>query len=214
MRALVLGIGLVLGMVENKKAELLNSKAAKEESKAGEVIAALRLERGMRVADIGAGGGYFSLMMAEAVGKGGKVYIVDTDQKHLDFSSERAKEKGIMNAAPVLAHEANPNLPENGVDLIFMRLVCHHMKNRAEYFAALKPCLAPGGRVAAIDYPRGSFWSFRWLKGHYAEAGDVEKEMEKAGFVLVQKFDFLPRQWFMVFSLPTAREREEINIKH
>lgn len=187
-------------MVENKKAELLNSKAAAEDSKPGEVIAALCLKKGQRVADIGSGGGYFSLLFAEAVGAGGKVYMTDTDQKHIDFSSALAKEKGITNVEPVLASESDPNLPVGGVDLIFMRSVCHHLKNRVEYFVALKPCLAPGGRVALIDYPRGNFWSFRWLKGHYAEAGDVEKEMAKAGFVLVQKLNFLPRQWFMVFS--------------
>ena len=56
-------------MLENKKAELLNSKAAHEESKAKEVVAALCLEKGQRVADIGSGGGYFSLMLAEGTAR-------------------------------------------------------------------------------------------------------------------------------------------------
>ena len=187
-------------MLENKKAELLNSKAAHEESKAKEVVAALCLEKGQRVADIGSGGGYFSLMLAEAVGAKGTAYMVDIDQKHLDFSSALAKEKGIANVVPVLASETGPNLPEGTVDLIFMRSVCHHMRNRTRYFAALKRLLAKGGRVALIDYHRGPIWKFRWLKGHYVESAVIKKEMFEAGFHLDESFDFISRQWFMVFS--------------
>jgi len=193
-------------MLENKKAELLNSKAAREESKAKEVVAALQLERGMRVADIGSGGGYFSFLLAEAVGTKGKVYMVDTDQKHLDFSMALAKEKGIENIKPVLASEDDPNLPDGKVDLIFMRSVCHHMKGRAGYFTALKRLLAKGGRVALIDYPLGPFLRFRWLKGHYVESAVIRKEMLEAGFHLDESFGFIPRQWFMTFSPLLSQE--------
>jgi len=193
-------------MLENKKAEMLNSKAAREESKAAEVVAALKLKKGMRVADIGSGGGYFSLLLAKAVGVKGKVYMVDTDQKHLDFSMALAKEKGITNVVPVLASGGPPNLPEHKIDLIFMRSVCHHMKNRASYFSALKRFLAPGGRVALIDYPRGPFLRFRWLFGHYVERDVAGKEMLEAGFHLDESFGFIPRQWFMVFSPLLSQE--------
>ena len=193
-------------MAENKKAELLNSKAAREESKAKEVVAALRLKKGMRVADIGSGGGYFSFLLAEAVGAKGRVFMVDTNQKHLDFSMALAKEKGITNVEPVLASGGIPNLPEHKIDLIFMRSVCHHMKNRAGYFAALKRLLANGGKVALIDYSQGPFLRFRWLFGHYVERYVIGKEMLEAGFHLDESFDFISRQWFMVFSPLLSRE--------
>ena len=195
-------------MLENKKAELLNSKAACEESKAKEVVAALCLKKGQRVMDIGSGGGYFSLLFAEAVGQGGKVYMADTSQGMLDFSSALAREKGIANTVPVLAQEGIPGIPECKVDLVFMRSVCHHLKNRASYFSALKRFLAPGGRVALIDYRRGTFLRFRWLFGHYVESAVIKKEMEEAGFLLEESHDFISRQWFMVFSpLPLQESR-------
>jgi ubiquinone/menaquinone biosynthesis C-methylase UbiE len=187
-------------MLENKKAELLNSKAAREESKSGEVIAALKLQKGQIVADIGAGGGYFALLFSEAVGEEGRVYIADTTQGHLDYAMALAKEKGAANLEPILVKEGIPNLPEKGMDLIFMRSVCHHLKNRAEYFRNMKRLLSPGGRVALIDYRRGPFWKFRWLFGHYVESAVVKKEMEEAGFRLDESFDFMARQWFMVFA--------------
>jgi len=136
------------------------------------------------------------------------VYMVDTDPKHLDFSMALAKGKGVANIEPVLASETSPNLPEGKADLIFMRSVCHHMKNRAEYFSALKRFLAPGGRVALIDYSRGPFLRFRWLFGHYVEKDVVGKEMLEAGFHLDESFGFIQRQWFMVFSpLPSQESR-------
>ena len=193
-------------MPENKKAETLNSKAARDESKAGEVVAALRLKKGMRVADIGSGGGYFSLLFADAVEAKGRVYMADTDQKHLDFSMALAKGKGMINVEPVLAGENSPNLPDGTVNLVFMRSVCHHMKNRAAYFSSLKRFLAPGGRVALIDYRKGGFFVFRWLKGHYVEQSIIRKEMEAAGFRLEESFGFIPRQWFMVFSPSLSQE--------
>lgn len=191
--------------MENRKAALLNSKAAREESKASEVIAALGIKKGMRVADIGSGGGYFSLLLADAVGAKGKVFMVDTSQAMLDFSAALAKEKGIKNAKPVLAQDHSPNFPQGKINFIFMRSVCHHMKNRREYFAALKRFLAPGGRVALIDYRRGPFLKFRWLFGHYVEESVIKKEMKEAGFRMDGEFNFISRQWFMVFSPRKSR---------
>ncbi len=187
-------------MMENKKAEMLNSKAARDESKAGKVVAALRLNKGMRVADIGCGGGHFSLLFSKAVGGKGKVYMADIDRKMLDYASALARKKGAKNTVAVLAGERKPHLPKKGADLIFMRSACHHMKNRAEYFRSLKRFLAPGGRVALIDYRRGPFLRFRWLFRHYVGSGVVQKEMEQAGFRLLQSHGFIDRQWFMVFS--------------
>jgi len=186
-------------MLENKKAELLNSKAEREESKAGEVVAALRLKKGMRVADIGCGGGHFSLLFSKAVGSTGKVYMADTSPKMLDYATSLAREKGAKNAIAVLAEEHDPRLPQKA-DIIFIRSACHHMENRTEYFRTLARYLSPGGRVALIDYRKGGFFAFRWLKGHYVEESIIKKEMEEAGFGLDESFDFIARQWFMVFA--------------
>lgn len=190
--------------MENKKAELLNSKAAREESKAAEVVAALRLKKGMRIADIGCGGGYFSLLFSKAVGSTGKVYMADTNPRMLDYATSLARERGAKNAIAVLAEESDPRLPGKA-GIIFMRSACHHMKDRAEYFRTLARYLAPGGKVALIDYRKGGFFAFRWLKGHYVEESIIKKEMEEAGFSLENSFDFIKRQWFMVFAPRKSR---------
>ena len=121
----------------NGKARMLNKKASDPKNKPHWVLDRLALQSGIIVADIGAGGGYFSLRFAEAVGKDGVVFAVDTNSGFLKFIKERAKEKGLDNVKTVLTSEDDLSLPEN-VDLIFMRNVCHHIPNRINYFIELK----------------------------------------------------------------------------
>ena len=121
----------------NGKASMFNNKASDPKNKPDWVLDRLALQSGNIVADIGAGGGYFSLRFAEAVGKDGVVFAVDTNSGFLKFINERAKEKGLDNVETVLASEDGASLPES-VDLIFMRNVCHHIPNRINYFIKLK----------------------------------------------------------------------------
>jgi len=106
-------------------------------------LEALALQQEQKVADIGAGGGYFSLRFAEAVGKDGRVFAVDTNPKFLEFIKNSAKKKGLANVETVFTAADNPTLPEKSIDLIFMRNVSHHLLNRAEYFKKLRNALKP-----------------------------------------------------------------------
>lgn len=67
------------------KAKMFNKKASDPRNKPDQVIEAIGLNKGQSIADIGAGGGYFSLRFAELVGVNGKVYAADINQEFLDF---------------------------------------------------------------------------------------------------------------------------------
>lgn len=159
------------------------------------VIEALRLPPGASVADIGAGTGYFTVRLAKAV-PSGTVYAVDIEPAMLEHIRGRAAAGGMDNVATVLADAASPNLPKP-VDSIVVVDTYHHIPNRIAYFGALAKSLAPGGRVAIIDFrkdaPEGPPPQFRF------EADQIVREMEQAGFRLDAKHDFLPRQHFLVF---------------
>ena len=86
----------------NGKARMFNKKASDPKNKPDWVLDRLALQSGNIVADIGAGGGYFSLRFAEAVGKDGVVFAVDTNSGFLKFIKERAKEKGLDNVETIL----------------------------------------------------------------------------------------------------------------
>ena len=182
-----------------KKALLLNKKAGDPKNKPEEIISALELKPGDVIADIGAGGGYFSIRFAEIVGKNGKVYAIDINPEFLKFIKEYAQEKNLANIITILAKDANLDLSENILDLIFMRNVTHHLSNRVDYFANLKKYLKPDGKVAIIEHKKGSLFSFHTLFGHYLPKEKIIKEMRAAGYLLLKEFNFLENQHFTLY---------------
>lgn len=182
------------------QAKMFNRRASNPKNKPDQILKTLALTPRQNVADIGAGGGYFSLRFAELVGREGKVFAVDTNFGFLGFIKNSCREKGLDNVETVLVTENNLTLPEN-VDLVFMRNVCHHIPNRPEYFRKLKNFLKPGGRIAIAEYRSAKSHSFRGIFGHYVPKETIVKEMNEAGYQLQEDLDFLPEQSFTIFSL-------------
>ncbi|HUF40676.1 MAG TPA: class I SAM-dependent methyltransferase [Verrucomicrobiae bacterium] len=165
-----------------------------------QVIESLDIRPGAVVADLGAGGGYFTFRLAEAVGSGGKVYAVDIDRDMIRLIAERAKQDDVANVETILAKPDAPLLPPAGIDLILTVNTYHHIENRAAYFANLRDYLRPGGRVAIIDFDRRA-WLVN-LVGHATPVESIKRVMEQAGYALEREFDFLDRQSFSIF-VPT-----------
>ncbi len=161
-----------------------------------EVIEALALQPDAAVADLGAGTGYFSARLANMLSKG-TVYAVDVEPDMVKYLGERAKRDKLANLRPVQAKPDDPSLPAP-VDLVLLVDVYHHIDAREKYFAALKGKLKPGGRVAIIDFrldsPEGP------PKAARISPRKVKAEMAKAGYRPVAEHNFLPRQYFLVFS--------------
>lgn len=161
------------------------------------VIAALHVKSGQSVADIGAGTGYFTVRLARSEAAP-KVFAVDIEPSMVNYLRERAAKDGLKNVVAVQASADNPHLPEP-VDVVLIVDTYHHIGGREAYFRQLAKSLKPGGRVAIIDFrkdsPEGPPKEFRF------PPEKVEAEMGQAGYALADKFDFLPRQQFLVFKL-------------
>jgi len=180
---------------------MFNKKASDPKNKPNQILETLALQSGQNIADIGAGGGYFSLRFADKIGKEGLVYAVDTNQEFLEFIKNCTREKGLNNVEIILATEDGLILPKRSLNLIFMRNVTHHLPDRVKYFRNLADFLKPKGRIAIIEYKKGGHFSFHRIFGHYVPKETLIKEMEEAGFRLEKDFDFLPEQSFVIFSL-------------
>jgi len=161
------------------------------------VILALGIRSGEHIADLGAGGAYFTFRLADATGADGNVYAVDVDEDMVEYVETKAQANGYTSLTGVVATNSDPLLPEQGVDLIFICNTYHHLENRVAYFEHAKKYLRPRGRVAIIDF-EGRTWFQRFF-GHLTPASDIRNEMEAAGYRLVQVFDFLPKQNFQIF---------------
>lgn len=190
-------------MLASYRARMFNRKASSQRSYPDQIIETLALHPGQTIADIGAGGGYFSLRFAKIVGSQGHVYSLDTNKDFLEFIMNSADEKGLRNVTTILVEGDNElPLPKNGMDLIFMRNLCHHLPHRIEYFRRLREVLKKEGEVAVIEYRSnsGGRFSFHRLFGHYVSQETIIREMFEAGFKLQKKFGFLPEQSFTIFS--------------
>lgn len=163
------------------------------------VVASLGLAPGARVADLGAGGGYFTWRLADAVGPQGQVFAVDVDDEMLAHLAEQSRERGDANVETVLGEYDDPLIPEGGVDWIFTCNTYHHIEERSAYFANARRYLRPGGRVAIVEF-NGQGWFERWFV-HYVPTDEIRAEMGAAGYVELASHDYLDRQSFLVFGL-------------
>jgi arsenite methyltransferase len=162
-----------------------------------EVVEELAIQPGSRVADLGAGGGYFTWHLAGAVGPEGTVYAVEIDETALGIIKKDMSVRGITNVAPIHAEPGDAKLPEP-VDLVFTCDTYHHMEERVTYFRSLKRYLKPDGRVAILDFHPHGFFS--GLLGHGTAKEQVRRELESAGYRLTADSDLVERQHFQIFS--------------
>jgi cyclopropane fatty-acyl-phospholipid synthase-like methyltransferase len=160
-----------------------------------EVIMALKLAPDAKVADIGAGTGYFAARLAHMTPRG-RVYAVDLEPDMVKHLRERAKREGLNNLMAVQAKPDSAELPEK-VDRILLVDTYHHIGNRMTYFKRLRDSLAPDGHVAVIDFTAES--PIGPPKSDRISARKVTEEMTLAGYAQVAQHGFLPNQYFLVF---------------
>jgi arsenite methyltransferase len=168
--------------------------------KPDQVIQALQLSEGAVIADIGAGGGYFTERFSKRVGRLGHVYAVDVQDIMIGLLKERVKSNKLENVTVIKGKFETPMLPLHAIDIAFFSSVYKEIEERTRYMKEVRRSLKPGGRVAIIE-----FYKDRGLIG--PELADrlyetqVIDEMKKAGFVLIQRFDFLPKEYFLLFGI-------------
>jgi predicted methyltransferase len=167
--------------------------------KPSELIAALALRPGQTVADLGAGTGYFSRYLADAVGPDGTVLAVEVEPTLVVHLRQRAEREQRATVVPVLGSMDNPRLPAGGVDLIFIADTYHHLDHRQRYLPRLRRALRPGGRVAVVDWKPGKLPEGP-PPDHKLPPEQVIEEMRAAGFQLEDNLNVLPYQYVLVFS--------------
>jgi arsenite methyltransferase len=164
------------------------------------LLASLEIEPGDTVADIGAGDGYFTFRLADAVGPTGKVFAVDVEDKLVDTLRRKAEVGNYAQVRVVKGQFDDPLLPDHKLDLIFLCNAYHHIQDRTTYFDRLRRDLKPGGRVAVIDLKVSTLVRLTVPAGHWTTVESMQEEMERANYRPIVRFDFLPAQNYVMFS--------------
>lgn len=165
------------------------------------VIESLNLKKDDKVLELGPGNGYFTFTLAEKIAPSGQVFAVDVDEKAIARIQARVAEDKIANLQASVYDGTLIDLKGQKANMIFSVNVYHHLPEQIKYFEKLKSHLAPGGRIAVIDHhlEMGMVLRIFVSKDHQTPPETIRKEMDAAGYKLVQAEDYLPLQSFMVF---------------
>jgi ubiquinone/menaquinone biosynthesis C-methylase UbiE len=164
-----------------------------------EVVAAMRLQPGQTVADIGAGTGLLSVPVAKAVGPTGRVFAVEIDAGFFPAITKRAAENGVANIQTVLGAFTDPKLPVTNIDFAFFHDVLHHVEDRGAYLKTLARYIAPGGRIFVVDFEGG--------QGPHAKQPELQASrdqltawMKAAGFSQVADAKLFQDKYVLTFA--------------
>lgn len=166
------------------------------------VMDQLDLEQDDVVADIGAGSGYFSFLIAPLVPEG-KVVAVDIQEEMLEFIEAKKKLKKVRNIETHLGTIEDTRLPEKSVDVAIMVDAYHEFSHPREMAQSIVEGLKPGGRIVFLEY-RGEDPTVPIKPLHKMTVKQVTREMEAVGMEFVEVRDFLPIQHFLVYRKPES----------
>jgi ubiquinone/menaquinone biosynthesis C-methylase UbiE len=177
-----------------------------------EVVQALALRAGDVACDVGVGPGYFAIRMARAVGEKGRVHALDVEPRMLEILESRLREAGIGNVRPHLVAEGELAAPPEPCAAILTVNTFHHFPDRASALSRLAARLAPGGRLAVVDFHGGEL-PVGPPKEHRVSREDFLASAEQASLAVLREETFLPYQFFFLVAPragnigPSARRR-------
>lgn len=160
------------------------------------VMDELAIKPGKNVADIGAGGGWFTLRAARRVRPDGQVYAVEINREFVETIRSRAKREGYSNVQVVLGTAGDPKLSAASIDAVMILKAYHEVADPISLLKNTRNALRPDGLLGIID---------RNGKGndHGIDREVVIREAKRAGYRLVKSFDFVKpdnEDYFLVFA--------------
>ncbi len=170
-----------------------------------EVVKAIGLSAGSRIADLGAGTGLFLKPFSDGVTKTGKVYAIEISEGLIRYMRERVKREGLENVEIVLSKEDSTELPADSVDVVFLCDVYHHFEYHEAMLRSMHKALSSDGQIVLIDFERIPGKTKQWLLDHVRAGKEVfVKEIEQAGFKFVEevKISGFTENYFLRFQKP------------
>ncbi len=158
----------------------------------------LGIKPGVRVADIGAGDGYYTVRVARRLGPTGTLYAEDIKWDYLRRLESRLKLEQIHGITLVLGAPGDPKLPPRGIDVAILSHMYHEIENPFELLYRLRPALAPGGRVAIIDVDKPT-------QDHGTPAALLRCELAAVGYRELERISLAPPGLYLAVFAPPDR---------
>jgi predicted methyltransferase len=116
-----------------------------------DIFQAMGVRPGARVADVGAGDGFFTSRLAAAVEPGGQVYAVDVADTALDRLRRRLKDDALSNVSVIKGTSTDPQLPPATLDAALIINAYHEMPEHQAMLAGIRTALKPNGRLVIVE---------------------------------------------------------------
>jgi predicted methyltransferase len=121
-----------------------------------QIMDALGIADGSKVADIGVGAGWFTIQLARRVGPNGVVYAQDVQKEMLEATRRRVSREGLRNVQVRLGKGSLPNLPRGVLDAVLVVDAYQEVENRVTFLRNLAEALKPNGRIGIVNYKPGT----------------------------------------------------------
>lgn len=166
-----------------------------------QIIEQLNLKHGSRVADLGAGSGFYSLAAARAIGDKGKVYAIDIQKDLSERLKKEANRQGFFNIETLWGNVekmGGTHLKDELVDLVIAANLLFQLEDKHDFPLEVKRILKPNGKVLVVDW----LDSFRGMgpAPHYVFTAAKARELfERVGFTFDRQIRAGERHWGMLF---------------
>ena len=160
---------------------------------------ALRIGDGSVVADLGAGGGWFTIRLARRVGPNGRVYAQDIQPQMIESIDRRVKREFVgPRVVTTLGTSSDPGLPPGALDAVLIVDAYHEMEHPVTLLRNLARSLKPDGRIGIIEFTSEGGGPGPPLEER-ADPQRVINHAEEAGLRLTSRERFLRYQYMLVF---------------
>jgi ubiquinone/menaquinone biosynthesis C-methylase UbiE len=177
---------------------ILESPDRDEWQQPDRIMDALQIAEGSRVADVGAGGGWFTIRLARRVGPNGKVYAEDVQMQMIDSIRRRVEFEGLKNVEPILGTLDDPRLEAN-LNAVLMVDTYPALPDPVRVLRHVKASLAPNGLLGIVDWNKDGAGGPGPPLNERADPGKIRRDAEAAGLVFRAHEKFLRYQYLLIF---------------
>jgi ubiquinone/menaquinone biosynthesis C-methylase UbiE len=180
-------------------ARTLGDAGRDERQRPRDIVDAMGLKPGNKVADVGTGVGFMLPYLSHVVGTTGQVIAEDISNDFLDKAKLKVRSQGLNNVVFVLGTDRDPKLPADTLEGVLLLEVYHHFDYPEPMLERIRDSLLSDGKLVIVDYYKrpDAMPGGRAMQHIRLDEDDVIKEVEANGFKLASKHELVPKQMYM-----------------
>jgi predicted methyltransferase len=166
-----------------------------------QIMDALLIGEGSTVADLGAGGGWFTVRLARRVGPNGRVYAEDIQPAMIQAIERRVQREELRNVQTVLGTPTDPKIPRGSLDAVLIVDAYHEMEQPVTLLRNIAKSLKPAGTIGIVNYKKDGGGPGPAMEER-VDPDQVIRDARAAGLELRKRENFLRYQYLLTFGVP------------